>query len=79
MLALPAGSWAAAWKRAHRVIAVLSSGDSSGRVALAAMIVVLVVGVRRLPQPWHGLVDLGVAGGLVWVVGLLLVVLMRRK
>jgi hypothetical protein len=37
-----------------------------GAYGLTAMIVVLVVGVRRLPQPWHGLVDVGVAAGLMW-------------
>ncbi|MCZ6916267.1 MAG: hypothetical protein O7I93_05790 [Gemmatimonadetes bacterium] len=33
---------------------------------LAGMIVIFVLIVRRLPQPWHALVDLGVAAGLLW-------------
>ena len=34
--------------------------------ALTAGIVILVVLVRRLPQPWRGIVDIGVVGGLAW-------------
>ena len=37
-----------------------------GAYGLTLMIVVLVVTVRQLPQPWHGLVDVGVAAGLMW-------------
>jgi hypothetical protein len=37
-----------------------------GAYGLTTMIVVFVLIVRQLPQPWHGLVDLGVAAGLVW-------------
>ena len=33
---------------------------------LAGMIVIFVLIVRQLPEPWHGLVDVGVAGGLLW-------------
>ncbi len=33
---------------------------------LAGAIVIFVLSVRQLPQPWHGLVDLGVAAGLMW-------------
>ncbi len=33
---------------------------------LAGMIVIFVLIVRQLPQPWRGLVDLGVAAGLLW-------------
>jgi hypothetical protein len=34
--------------------------------ALAAMIVIFVLIVRQLPQPWRGLLDIGVAAGLLW-------------
>ena len=37
-----------------------------GSYGLTGMIVVFVLLVRQLPQPWHGLVDLGVAAGLLW-------------
>ncbi len=33
---------------------------------LAGMIVIFVLIVRQLQQPWRGLVDLGVAAGLFW-------------
>ena len=33
---------------------------------LAGMIVIFVLIVRQLSQPWRGLVDLGVAAGLLW-------------
>ncbi len=33
---------------------------------LAGTIVIFVLSVRQLPQPWRGLVDLGVAAGLLW-------------
>ncbi len=33
---------------------------------LAGMIVIFVLIVRQLPQPWHELVDIGVAAGLLW-------------
>ena len=35
-----------------------------GTVVLVTMIVLLVVAVRQLPQPWRGIVDLGVVVGL---------------
>ena len=34
--------------------------------SLVAMVVVLVLGVRHLAQPWRGLVDAGVVFGLTW-------------
>ena len=34
--------------------------------ALTAGIVVLIVAIRRLDQPWRGIVDLGVVAGLAW-------------
>jgi hypothetical protein len=37
-----------------------------GSYGLTAMIVGFVLVIRRLPQPWHGLVDVGVAAGLMW-------------
>jgi hypothetical protein len=37
-----------------------------GSYGLMTMIVVFVLIARQLPQPWRGLVDLGVAAGLVW-------------
>ncbi len=40
---------------------------------LLGAIVIFVLFVRQLPQPWHGLVDLGVAGGLLWGVVALVV------
>ncbi len=33
---------------------------------LAVMIVIFVLIVRQLPQPWRGLLDIGVAAGLLW-------------
>ncbi len=33
---------------------------------LTAGIVVLVLAVRRVPQPWRGIIDAGVVTGLVW-------------
>jgi len=33
---------------------------------LSAMVVLLIVGVERLPQPWRGIVDAGVLLGLSW-------------
>ncbi len=33
---------------------------------LAVMIVIFVLIVRQLSQPWRGLVDIGVAAGLLW-------------
>lgn len=35
-------------------------------IALTAMIVLFVVIARQLPQPWRGIVDLGVVVGLLW-------------
>ncbi len=40
---------------------------------LMGTIVIFVLGVRQLPQPWRGLVDLGVAAGLMWGVLALIV------
>ncbi len=37
-----------------------------GSYGLAGTIVIFVLGFRQLPQPWRGLVDLGVAAGLLW-------------
>lgn len=34
--------------------------------SLTAGIIVLVITVRSLPQPWRGIVDVGVVFGLVW-------------
>jgi hypothetical protein len=34
--------------------------------SLVVMVVVLVLTVRHLPQPWRGLVDAGVVFGLTW-------------
>ena len=34
--------------------------------ALTTMIVTLIITVRQLPQPWRGLVDVGVVVGLIW-------------
>lgn len=33
---------------------------------LIVMIVLLVIGVRHMPQPWRGIVDAGVVVGLLW-------------
>ncbi len=44
---------------------------------LAGMIVIFVLIVRQLPQPWRGLVDLGVAAGLLW--GMLALILFSYK
>lgn len=35
-------------------------------VAVTSGIVVLILTVRMLPQPWRGIVDLGVVAGLAW-------------
>jgi uncharacterized membrane protein YkgB len=35
-------------------------------ILVTAGIVVMVVLVRQLAQPWRGIVDLGVVAGLVW-------------
>jgi hypothetical protein len=41
-------------------------------ISLTAGIIVLVLAVHRLPQPWRGIVDAGVVIGLAWgVVSLL--------
>jgi hypothetical protein len=40
--------------------------------SLTAGIVVLVVAVRALPQPWRGIVDVGVVFGLAWGIASLL-------
>lgn len=42
-------------------------------ISLTAGIVVLIILVRLLPQPWRGIVDVGVVVGLVWGVVSLLV------
>ncbi len=34
--------------------------------AVTSGIVLLILAVRLLPQPWHGIVDLGVVAGLSW-------------
>ncbi|MEI6891479.1 MAG: hypothetical protein V5783_04820 [Pontiella sp.] len=34
--------------------------------AVTIMVVLLIVGVRQLPQPWRGIVDVGVFFGLGW-------------
>lgn len=34
--------------------------------SITAVIVLIVLGVRQVPQPWRGLVDLGVVVGLGW-------------
>ena len=34
--------------------------------AVTTMVVLLIVGVRQLPQPWRGIVDVGVLFGLGW-------------
>ena len=34
--------------------------------AVTTMVVLLIVGVRLLPQPWRGIVDVGVLFGLGW-------------
>ena len=34
--------------------------------SVTTMVVLLIVGVRQLPQPWRGIVDLGVVLGLAW-------------
>ena len=44
---------------------------------LAGAIVIFVLIVRQLPQPWRGLVDLGVGGGLIW--GVVAVAVFTRK
>jgi len=41
-------------------------------IAVTSGIVLLILGVRLLPQPWRGIVDLGVVAGLSW--GLLAIV-----
>lgn len=35
-------------------------------IGVTSMIVGFILIVRKLPQPWHSLVDVGVAAGLVW-------------
>ena len=44
---------------------------------LAGTIVIFVLSVRQLPQPWRGLVDLGVAAGLFWGMVVLVVYSLR--
>jgi hypothetical protein len=41
--------------------------------AVTSGIVLLILAVRLLPQPWRGIVDLGVVAGLTW--GLVAIVL----
>ena len=41
--------------------------------AVTTGVVLLILGVRLLPQPWRGIVDLGVVAGLTW--GLVAIVL----
>jgi hypothetical protein len=45
--------------------------------ATVAVMVALVIVVSRLPQPWRGLVDAGVAAGLVWGLVALVVFALR--
>ncbi|MBW2734087.1 MAG: hypothetical protein JRH20_16995 [Deltaproteobacteria bacterium] len=35
-------------------------------IALTVMIVIFVIVARQLPQPWRGMVDMGVVIGLTW-------------
>jgi len=34
--------------------------------SITTMIIVLIISVHQLPQPWHGIVDVGVLFGLGW-------------
>jgi len=35
-------------------------------IAVTAMVIGFIIGARFLPQPWRGIVDLGVVAGLAW-------------
>jgi len=46
-------------------------------LSVTAGVIMLVLLVSLLPQPWHGIVDLGVVGGLTWGVASILVFALR--
>jgi hypothetical protein len=48
-------------------------------IALSGMIVSFVLAVRMLPQPWRGIIDVGVVAGLAVGVGSIIYYLLQLK